>query len=89
VTMKGPYFSQRDRRNDDELEQLIAESIGSHPAFWGALIVIEVEHGYATLTGIVRSELDRRRAELLARAQGAHGVDNRLRLESDIGRQTV
>lgn len=88
--MKGPYDSRhRYRVNDDELEQLIAESIGNHPRFWGALIMIEVEHGYATLTGIVQTEMDRRRADLLARAHGALGVNNRLRLESDMGRQTT
>lgn len=77
-------FQLGTRQNDDQLEHLIAESIGNHPKFWGALILIEVEGGYATLTGIVRTEVDRRRADLLARAHGAIGVDNRLRIEADI-----
>lgn len=87
----GPYDSPARKRlhDDDQLEQLIAESIGTHPGFFGALILIEVEHGFATLTGIVRTELDRRRADLLARAHGAIGVNNRLLLESDMGRQTI
>lgn len=89
--MHGSDESRRhfSRPDDDQLEQLIAESIGTHPLFWGALMVIEVKHGYATLTGIVRTELDRQRADLLARAHGALGVDNRLRLESDIGGQAT
>ena len=33
-----------------------------------------------TLTGNVRTALDRRRADLLARALGAAGVENRLRV---------
>lgn len=73
------------RVKDDQLEQLIAESIGNHPRFLGALIVIEVDQGYATLTGIVRSNAARQTADFLARVHGAVGVNNRLRLESDIG----
>ncbi len=88
--MNWPCDSQhRNRLNDGQLEELIAESIGSHPMFWGALILVEVEDGYASLTGIVRTEVDRRRADLLARAHGARGVNNRLRLECDIGLQTI
>ena len=88
--MQEPYESQHCRQfDDDHIEQLIAESIGSHPLFWGALILVEVECGYATLTGIVRKEVDRRRAELLARVNGARGVDNRLRLEDDIRRYST
>lgn len=89
--MRGPWqLGEHDSRTgDDELERLIAHSIGSHPAFWGAMVLVEVAHGYATLTGIVRTELDRRRADLLARAHGALGVHNRLRLESDIANQSI
>ncbi len=88
--MHGPYESQQCRLfEDDHMEVLIAESIGTHPLFWGALILVEVECGYVTLTGIVRKEVDRRRAELLARAHGARGVDNRLRLDADIRRHAI
>jgi hypothetical protein len=42
-----------------------------------------------TLTSIVRSQLERRRADLLARALGALGVDNRLRLEHELNDESV
>ena len=76
----------RSRAEEAELEELITESIETHPHFWGALILVEVVQGCATLTGIVRQEVDRQRADLLARAHGARGVDNRLLLEADIKR---
>ena len=45
--------------------------------------MVEVDGGYATLSGIVKSQAERRRADILARALGAVGVDNRLRLEAE------
>lgn len=77
------------RADDAELEERITDSIETHPHFWGALIQVEVAQGVATLTGIVRHPADRQRADLLARAHGARGVNNRLLLESDINRQTT
>lgn len=79
--------AHRNRRQDEELELRIADSIGTHPMLWGALIAIEADHGYVTLTGVVRTEFNRHLADLLARAQGARGVNNRLRVESDLARQ--
>lgn len=92
--MRRPWQAQRyeHRITDDQLEQLISESIESHPGFWTsmsrAFIVVEVERGYATMTGIVRTELDRRLADLIARTHGARGVNNRLRLEADVAKRT-
>ena len=79
--------SYRSRAQDEALEERITESFETHPHFWGVLILVEVLQGYATLTGIVRNEVDRQRADLLARAHGARGVNNRLRLESDMKQQ--
>jgi osmotically-inducible protein OsmY len=76
--------------DDDALETLITDRLDSDPAFWESrtsrktMIVVEVDAGYVTLNGIVKSEVVRRRADLLARALGALGVDNRLRLEAEI-----
>jgi osmotically-inducible protein OsmY len=74
---------------DDELQQLILTRIDEDPAFWTGKrrtsIAVEVSDGYVTLTGVVRSPLERRRADLLARALGAAGVDNRLRLLEEPG----
>jgi osmotically-inducible protein OsmY len=72
--------------DDDVLQQLIAERIDEDAAFWTGtgknrtVINVEVDDGLVTLTGVVRSAADRRRADLLARALGASGVDNRLRI---------
>jgi osmotically-inducible protein OsmY len=71
--------------DDDELQQLITDRIDEDPAFCGTgrrrpVIVVEVDDGQATLNGVVRTRMDRRRADLLARALGATGVDNRLRV---------
>jgi hypothetical protein len=69
---------------DEELQQLITERIEEDPVFWtGAgrrrtYVTVEVEDGHVMLTGLVRSPLDRRRADILARALGAASVDNRL-----------
>lgn len=84
-TIKAPKPELPD---DDELQQLISDRIDEDPVFWiGAarsktVINVEVENGYVTLTGTVRTAADRRRADILARALGASGVDNRLQVFS-------
>jgi hypothetical protein len=76
---------------DDELQQLIAERIDEDPAFWTGtgrrrtIITVEVDDGHVILSGVVRSALERRRADILARALGAAGVDNRLRILDEVG----
>lgn len=80
--------------DDEELQQRIIDRIDSDPAFWAGtgtgkrkaktMIAVEVEDGYVTLSGIVRSASERRRADILARALGARGVENRLHLDGDI-----
>ena len=76
--------------DDDELETLITDRLDSDPVFWESrksrktMIVVEVDGGYATLNGVVKSQVERRKADILARALGAVGVDNRLRLETEI-----
>lgn len=52
---------------------------------WEAVGVIEVDAfgGIVTLTGVVRTRSDRRRADLIARALGARSVDNRLHIEGE------
>jgi osmotically-inducible protein OsmY len=72
--------------DDDELQELIADRIDEDPIFHlnsgrRARITVEVGDGVATLRGLVRTALDRRRADILARALGAMTVDNRLRVE--------
>ena len=74
---------------DEELQQLITDRIEEDPVFWTGsgrrrtYVTVEVEDGHVMLTGVVRSALDRRRADILARALGALSVDNRLGVAED------
>ena len=69
---------------DEELQQLITDRIEEDPVFWTGsgrrrtYVTVEVEDGHVMLSGVVRSPMDRRRADILARALGAVSVDNRL-----------
>jgi len=83
MTARHNYPAYRHGLPDDELEDLTAQAIGTHPMLWGAMISIEAHDRIVTLTGIVRTPLNRTLAELLARRQGALGVDNRLQVASD------
>lgn len=76
---------------DEELQQLITERIEEDPVFWTGsgrrrtYVTVEVEDGHVVLSGLVRSPLDRRRADILARALGAISVDNRLGIAEEGG----
>lgn len=87
---RGKYSDLETLIDDDALETMIIDKLDSDPAFWEnrknrkTMITVEVDGGYAILNGIVKSQVERRKADILARALGALGVDNRLRLESEI-----
>jgi osmotically-inducible protein OsmY len=72
--------------DDEELQALITERLDEDAALWTGtgrnrpFINVEVADGFITLTGVVRTAMDRRRADILARALGASGVDNLLRV---------
>jgi osmotically-inducible protein OsmY len=73
---------------DSQLRWTIAREIYSDIAFVGlasshaAPIHVIVEHGHVTLTGVVSSEVEKRKAEFIARGTfGALGVTNRIRVE--------
>ena len=75
-----PRVNARNRpepMEDEELQQLITERIEEDPVFWTGsgrrrtYVTVEVEDGHVILSGVVRSALDRRRADILARALGA------------------
>ena len=76
---------------DEELQQLITERIEEDPVFWTGsgrrrtYVTVEVEDGHVVLSGLVRNPLDRRRADILARALGAQSVDNRLGIAEESG----
>ena len=76
---------------DDELRVAIASQIYRDPLFWNYAIQVNppihivVENGHVTLTGVVNSEVERRKAETVARTTfGVFSVDNRLRLDSEM-----
>lgn len=78
--------------DDERLRRLIIDHIENDETFLirgelTTLIVVEVYEGYVTLSGLVRSDAERRRADMLARALGALGVHNRLHLEADVSRR--
>ena len=75
--------------DDDQLQQLITDRMEEDPSLWTGsgrnrtVINVQVDDGDVTLSGVVRNAMDRRRAELLARALGAGTVDNRLRIADE------
>jgi len=75
---------------DEELQQLIVERLDEDPAFWTGSgknrleITVEVSDGHVMLKGLVRTAADRRRADLLVRALGAAGVENKLTLSDTV-----
>ena len=77
---------------DDQLRVTIARQIYRDPMFWNYAIQVNppihvvVENGHVTLTGVVNSEVERRKAEAVARTTfGVFSVDNQLRLDSEMG----
>jgi hyperosmotically inducible protein len=77
---------------DDQLRVTIARQIYRDPMFWNYAIQVNppihvvVEHGHVTLTGVVNSEVERRKAEAVARTTfGVFSVDNQLRLDTEMG----
>lgn len=86
MATRGTRAAKPEILDDDELQQLITEKIDEDPTFWTGSgrrrvsIVVEVDDGFVTLSGLVRTASDARRADILARALGAAGVDNRLKV---------
>ena len=75
---------------DDALRNQIARSIYGNSNFWDYAIMrnppihIVVERGHVTLTGVVRSEVDRMLARSLATRFGAFSVTSQLRTDAEI-----
>jgi osmotically-inducible protein OsmY len=74
--------------SDDSIRYAIAIRIYNDPLFWNYAIQVDppihvvVRHGRVTLTGVVISEVERRKADVIARGVfGVFSVDNQLRLE--------
>jgi hyperosmotically inducible periplasmic protein len=75
---------------DDELRQQIARAIYGNANFWPYAVMrnppihIIVDRSRVTLTGLVRSEVDRRLAQALATQFNALSVTNELRTGADL-----
>jgi len=79
---------EKPQLDDGDLQELIEERLGADPVFRfsrerRARVEVEVDDGEVTLHGVVRTALDRRKADILARALGASTVDNQLRVEPE------
>jgi osmotically-inducible protein OsmY len=89
---KGPAVARETVPiDDDELQAAIEERLDDDPAFQPgsgrrARVEVDVDDGAVTLRGVVRTALDRRKADIVARALGATTVDNRLRIEEEARR---
>jgi osmotically-inducible protein OsmY len=75
---------------DDQIRYAAAVRIYNDPLFWNYAIQVNppihivVKHGRVTLSGVVMSEVERRKAELIARGIfGVLSVENKLRLERE------
>lgn len=75
---------------DDDLRQRIARAIYGNSNFWNYAVMpsppihIIVDRSRVTLTGVVRSEVDRRLAQALATQFGALSVTNELRTDAEM-----
>lgn len=88
------YSGQKERQllDDEELEQVISDKLDDDPVFYlsngrRARLEVEVNDGEVTLRGRVRTALDRRKADIIARALGASTVDNQLAVEEESARR--
>ena len=76
--------------NDDALRQQIARAIYGNANFWTYAVMrnppihIIVDRNRVTLTGLVRSETDRRLAQALANQLNALSVGNELRTDAEM-----
>ena len=75
---------------DDDLRNQIARSIYGNSNFWDYAIMrnppihIVVERGHVTLTGVVRSNVDKMLARSLANQFGAFSVTSKLKTDAEV-----
>ena len=75
---------------DDDLRHRIARAIYGNSNFWNYAIMpnppihIVVDRSHVTLTGVVRSDVDRRLAQALATQFGALSVTNALKTDEEM-----
>jgi len=77
---------------DDELRARIARAIYGNAMFWSYAMLpnppihIIVEHGRVTLTGLVRTSVDRALARALATQAPALSLTNNLKTDAEVGK---
>ncbi len=78
--------SHRERvLDDDELQQAIVDRLEDDPAYHNGRrlrVTVEVDDGEVTVRGSVRTFLERRKVDIVARALGASTVDNQIVVEA-------
>ncbi len=78
---------------DNDLRYRIARSIYGNANFWNYAVMadppihIVVEHGRVTLTGVVRSEVDKALARSLASQFGVMSLTNELKTDAEVREQ--
>ncbi len=79
-------YRDRVQLDDDELEQGILEGLESDPAYHHGRrlrVSVEVNDGEVTVRGSVRTTLERRKVDIVARAVGAMKVNNEIVVADD------
>ncbi len=78
--------SHRERvLDDEELQQAIVDRLEDDPAYHNGRrlrVTVEVDDGEVTVRGTVRTMLERRKVDIVARALGASTVDNQIVVEA-------
>jgi osmotically-inducible protein OsmY len=75
---------ERVQLDDDELQQAIVDRLEDDPAYHNGRrlrVTVEVDDGEVTVRGTVRTALERRKVDIIARAIGASGVNNEIVIE--------
>ncbi len=75
---------ERVQLDDDELQQAIVDKLEDDPAYHNGRrlrITVEVDDGDVTVRGTVRTPLERRKVDIIARALGASAVNNEIVIE--------
>jgi hypothetical protein len=80
--------------DDEELRQMLLGRIQEEWCLAAAsgdepMIHVDVIDGFVTLSGIVGSSAERRRADAMARALGPLGIDNRLTVDTELRRKST
>ena len=79
---------QQQPLDDDDLQQTIVDKLEDDPAYRQGRklrITVEVDDGEVTVRGVVRTALERRKVDIIARAVGAATVVNEIQIVDEPG----